>query len=321
MAAAMTIQSARDLRLPEDVARVVDFLRPKPSPFPLSRIGGSADGAYLVPECLDGVVACFSPGTANRKDFEDELLERYGIRSHMMDFSSDVEKFMTPLIEGQQTFEKLWLDPKREENSMSLEDWVHAKEPSEGADLILQMDIEGAEYANLLSTSRETLNRFRVMVVELHGLHGLLVSEGLADVMVPLVEHLDSLFVVIHAHPNNCCPAPRFPGSRIRIPQVLEITMVRRTEFEECDESERFAPVIPHPQDLAKNVADNPHVELGFGWSDTPRTAALISQEFRAWRFDIHRIGLLKSSVDFFYRRLPGKVQTLLSRLRIGSVS
>ena len=35
---------------------------------------------------------------------------------------------------------------------------------------ILQIDIEGAEYRNLLITDSITLNRFRIIVIELHGL-------------------------------------------------------------------------------------------------------------------------------------------------------
>lgn len=43
----------------------VFVMRPKPSPVPLVRIGGDWDGAYLVPDDLAGVAACFSPGVNN----------------------------------------------------------------------------------------------------------------------------------------------------------------------------------------------------------------------------------------------------------------
>jgi len=33
---------------------VVEFLKPKPCPVPLVRIGGNRDGAYLVPDDLAG---------------------------------------------------------------------------------------------------------------------------------------------------------------------------------------------------------------------------------------------------------------------------
>ena len=48
-------------------------MKPKASPFGLIRIGGNSDGAYLVPDDLQGISCCFSPGVSDRKSFEDEL--------------------------------------------------------------------------------------------------------------------------------------------------------------------------------------------------------------------------------------------------------
>lgn len=76
------------------------LLRPRPCPARLIRIGGALDGAYLVPDDLDGIEACFSPGVSNRKDFEDELTKTYSIKCHMCDFSSSLHRFKTPLIDG-----------------------------------------------------------------------------------------------------------------------------------------------------------------------------------------------------------------------------
>ena len=71
-----------------EVVEVFEFLKPKASKTPLIRIGGDADGSYLVPDDLDGIAACFSPGVNRIKYFEDFLADRYGIQSHMCDFSA-----------------------------------------------------------------------------------------------------------------------------------------------------------------------------------------------------------------------------------------
>ena len=184
---------------PEDVLRI---MQPKPMPFPLMRIGGVQDGAYLVPDDLTGIVACFSPGVANRKDFEDELVARFGIRSHLCDYSSDENSFATPLKPGMQTFRKQWLDIDGCENCVSLEAWVAELEPSSG-DLLLQMDIEGAEYRNLCNCSPGLLARFRVILLELHGLEMVNDPTRLKEVLAPLLLLLDQQFVCVHAHPNN----------------------------------------------------------------------------------------------------------------------
>jgi hypothetical protein len=149
-----------------DVVDSVSFLKPKPSPFSLVRIGKNEDGAYLVPDDLDGVTACFSPGVNNFKDFEDHLVRDFGIRCHMCDFSSDINNFKTPLVDGMQTFQKKWLDVDGSKDSLSLEEWVEELEPNNEQDLILQMDIEGAELA-ILKNSFEEVARFDFVGIEI----------------------------------------------------------------------------------------------------------------------------------------------------------
>ena len=103
----------------------VTLLKPYISPYKLIRIGGNRDGSYLVPNDLKNIKACFSPGVANVKDFEDELAEKYKIKSYMCDFSSDLKNFKTGLIDNMQFFEKKWLDITNEENTISLDKWVN----------------------------------------------------------------------------------------------------------------------------------------------------------------------------------------------------
>jgi len=243
----------------------IEILRPKSSPATLIRIGGNKDGAYLLPDDLKGIKACFSPGVSNRKDFEDELLDKYGIVTHMSDFSSDIEKFKTPLKPGQ-TFKKKWLDVNGSENSISLEDWVQEMEPEETNDLILQMDIEGAEYRNLLSTPEAVLRRFRILIIELHRLN---VCQRPADFnkeLGPLLEHIDKHFLCVHAHPNNCCGDFQLPGSNLNLPRVHELTFLRRDRWNDVAEEDYYQPMLPHPLDIPLNVSHKEPVVLNEHW-------------------------------------------------------
>ena len=45
-----------------EIVEVFQLLKPKASKTPLIRIGGDGDGSYLVPDDLEGITACFSPG-------------------------------------------------------------------------------------------------------------------------------------------------------------------------------------------------------------------------------------------------------------------
>jgi len=252
-------------------------MRPKPSPVPLVRIGGDQDGAYLVPDDLEGVAACFSPGVNNWKTFEDELVHSHGIVCHMCDHSSDVDAFATPLIDGRQTFLKKWLDVNGTADSIALADWVAMRAPG-AADLLLQMDIEGAEYRNLLGTPDEVLRRFRIVVLELHGLEVALDEVRFEEQLAPLLRKLDRHFICVHAHPNNCCGEVLLPGTELNLPRVIELTFLRRDRFSPTAQPVGPAPVLPHPLDIRRNVDTCPPLFLNQAWSDAPAEASRIKR-------------------------------------------
>lgn len=249
---------------------VISVMKPQPSPYELIRIGGDKDGSYLVPDALEGIEACFSPGVNNFKHFEDYLSNTYGIKSHMCDYSSDVEKLATPLIASMQTFEKLWLEPRTSEDSISLHDWVNKRAPGDG-DLLLQIDIEGAEYRNIIECDEKTLSRFKVIVIELHEMNDLLDEDVVREVFYPFFQKLNNIFTCIHAHPNNCCGDLALPNRGIRIPRVLELTLLRNDFFDLGLET--IAPVIPHPLDVGRNAKFKPPLFLDEEWINGPRVA------------------------------------------------
>jgi hypothetical protein len=250
--------------LPE-MLEVFELLKPKPCSHHLIRIGDNCDGSYLVPDDLAGIAACFSPGVNNFKHFEDTLVETYGIDCHMCDYSSDVQNFRTPLKEGRQTFRKKWLDVATGGDNISLDDWISEEAPS--GDLLLQIDIEGAEFRNILSVSDAALSRFRVIVLEVHALSYMMNAPILRGVIAPFFRKLAKFFAVAHAHPNNCCGDFAIPGTSIRIPHVLELTYIRKDRLA----SQGRAPLVPHPLDVSRNVPRNPPLFLGEEWLENGR--------------------------------------------------
>jgi len=246
----------------ENIARL---LLPQPCPFKLVRIGGDRDGAYLVPDDLTGIDACFSPGVNNLKSFEDELTNQYNIKCHMCDFSSDLDQFRTPIVHGMQTFKKKWLDTDGSLDSISLRDWINEFSPDASKDLILQIDIEGAEYRNLLGADDRTLKRFRVIVIELHGLGVLCNPELISKEVGPLLLKLHETHACVHAHPNNCCGDFIDPENGLNIANVLEITYLRRDRFQ-GNRHQYIQPQLPHPLDIRFNVSTNPPIHLNENW-------------------------------------------------------
>jgi FkbM family methyltransferase len=252
-------------QLGSEERQLIEVLRPKPSPVPLIRIGGRADGAYLLPNDLEGIKACYSPGVNNRKDFEDELLDVFGIDSHMCDHSSDPSQFKTALKPGQ-TFKKKWLDIDGSQDSISLTEWVQELSPDPRQDLILQMDIEGAEYRNILNTSDDVLSQFRIIVLELHGLVACNCANTFMRDIGQLLAKLDKQFMCVHAHPNNCSNEFEVIGSNLNLSNILEVTFLRRDRWKGVESTDCYAPMLPHPEDITFNSADEPPIFLNEHW-------------------------------------------------------
>ena len=79
----------------EDLKELIHSLQPEICGRELIRVGGDADGGYLLPDDLDGIEYCFSPGVSSIADFENQLADR-GIRSFMADYSVKEPPLMRP---------------------------------------------------------------------------------------------------------------------------------------------------------------------------------------------------------------------------------
>lgn len=204
------------------VREALSLLTPWDSGFPLIRVGCEGDGGYLVPDALDGIGALFSPGVSETWDFEKWVADHYGIRSFMVDGSVDAPDGLTDL----QQFRRMWLGARSHDDVVSLEDWVAQSEVFEKSDLLLQMDIEGSEFGALAAAPLSTLKRFRIAVIEYHGLDWISVAPVLRQRILPALRKMAVDFEVVHVHPNNCCGVQMIYG--VPVPKVLEVTYLRR---------------------------------------------------------------------------------------------
>ncbi len=241
----------------EDVRYALDWLRPVACAHPLIRIGGDRDGAYLIPDDLAGIQACFSPGTDNKTSFETELALSFAIPSLMCDGS--VERQQLQLVEGMHHFQKRWLKDYDDPTTSSLDRWVGDSPYGRTGDLLLQIDIEGGEYAALMYASHSVLERFRIIAMELHGLERLDDLRFLNLQFVPLMQKLAASFDLVHLHANNCLAAVDHYGHRV--PPILELTWLRKDRNREAT----HPPQLPHPLDVV-NVNHRPLVPLQPIW-------------------------------------------------------
>ena len=230
-------KSVSDVTDIKDLERFIEKLRPKPVGKKLIRIGGEGDGGYLLPNDLSGIDTCFSPGVDETSTFEEELADSYDIRTFMVDYS--VEK---PAIENRLFhFDKKFLGNKNDKKFIRLEDWVTANS-KESSDLLLQMDIEGAEYEVIIDTPREIFKKFRIMAIEFHFLD-IIFNKNAFKLVEAVFDKLSNDFTVVHIHPNNSRPI--INKGPIGIPELLEFTFLRNDRVLESDEKLNF----PHALD------------------------------------------------------------------------
>jgi hypothetical protein len=236
-----------------DVLDLIRKLRPQNCGRPLIRLGGDGDGGYLLPDDLEGIQYCFSPGVGATMDFENDLAT-FNIKSFLADPSID----SLPVQKPEFTFDRKFLSANDSEISFTLKSWKDKYLQDYSRDLLLQMDIEGYEYEVILSTPIEVLSTFRIMVIEFHYVHKMF------DPLIYILynscfERILQHFHVAHIHPNNCCGSVR--KGPIEVPRVLEFTFYNRNRARSATNEREF----PHHLDR-NNVGANKPLRLPKCW-------------------------------------------------------
>ncbi|TPQ27239.1 hypothetical protein C2U70_30895 [Bradyrhizobium guangdongense] len=235
------------------VGRLLAKLHPVNTEHPLIRLGSRGDGGYLIPDDLDGIVACFSPGVDDRASFETNFIQR-GIPCYLADASVS----SAPIDGDMVHFTRKFLGVVNNDTTITLDDWVSSNKPENDGDLILQMDIEGAEWPVLLNASRPTLQRFRMIVIELHDLERVMDKHAF-NIIEATFDRLLQDFYIVHNHPNNYGRSVRC-GSLV-IPRALEMTLIRKDRVK----STSYAKTFPHPLD-ERNDRNSPDLPLPAQW-------------------------------------------------------
>lgn len=234
--------------------KLAQKIRPINTNIELLRIGADEDGGYLIPNDLDGISSCYSPGVDQIASFETGLL-KYGIPSHLADYSVDAP----PKGTSAASFIKKFIGANNIENFISLEKWIEdTGGNSIEKDLLLQMDIEGAEYESILSTPNSVLNRFRIIAIEFHNIETWAQSHFLSLVEATF-EKLLSQFYVVHSHPNNAMGIVDLNG--FLAPRLIEITFLRKDRVNSTDGYAK----LPHKADRP-NLLDRPDISFPNDW-------------------------------------------------------
>ncbi len=229
-------------------------IKPVITEIDLIRIGAEEDGGYLIPNDLEGIETCFSPGVDKIASFEAGLL-KYGIGSHLADFSVDGVPEGVPVA----TFIKKYIGANNNDKFISMESWINGiPDLDKNKDLILQMDIEGGEYETILSMPVDILRRFRIAVIEFHNIETWSQSHYLS-IVEAVFEKIQNIFHVVHSHPNNAMGIVDMNG--FLAPRVFEMTLLRK---DRAVSSGKFSK-LPNNLDR-KNLKDREEISFPADW-------------------------------------------------------
>jgi hypothetical protein len=214
------------------IREALGLLRPVdlPTGVNLIRVGPPCDGGYVIPNCLNSIEKCLSPGVGPSCEFEKNLYEAYGVKSHLLDGS-------VPLVCGEfvEKHTMTMLSAVTNASQVSFNDWCLQCDMVSGRDYLLQMDIEGSEYESILSLDCKYLRCFRIIVIELHCLDHM-ASSVFYSVFLSFLRKLLENHRVVHLHPNTSASVEYVNG--VPLDRTLELTLLRNDYL-----SERPAPL------------------------------------------------------------------------------
>ena len=210
----------------------------RPYDFPGSeriRLGPEYDGGYvLLDESLKDVEVVYSYGVETNSDFELRFCESYNAIARLYDHT--VEE--APLKRDFFYFNKEGVGPEKTSNCNTI--GSHIKENGDdGKQLLLKMDVEGAEWDALLQTPDSVLKLFNQIAIEVHGL-GTELSRVQIYKKIKVFQKINNLFYLFHVHANNYSPLHYIDG--FKVPDVMELTFINKKYFNHAEYSSTIFP-------------------------------------------------------------------------------
>lgn len=219
-----------------DVCDALALLRPYDIDIPKIRFGSAGDGGYIFANATLPSQPLLSFGVAGNCDLEYEFAER-GHKVVMFD----------PSVEGPPkqhenfTFHKIGLGGKDDPETgyVSLASALDMAGFRGRNDVILKMDIEGAEFDAFSSTDRQVLLHFDQIALEVHWLSKLIDSDFRRQ-FVDSFNNINAMFTLFHVHANNCAPLLVIGGAKFVdqhhvvggavVAQALELSYIRSSK-------------------------------------------------------------------------------------------
>lgn len=216
----------------------------------LIRIGSrEGDGGYVMVDDFDGTMRAYSCGIGNDVSWDMDIANK-----EMSVFMYDHTIDHLPKVHNCFHFYRLGIGEGSD--CLPLEEILKNNGDLDNRNLILKMDIEGAEWEVLTALSSKLLNHFKQIALELHDICKVEYQEKILNVL----QKIKTTHQAVWIHGNNANNAEMAEG--ILIPNVIEVTYARRDSYKFNDAECKF----PMSLDLP-NLRYKADFELG-NWGE-----------------------------------------------------
>ncbi len=187
----------------------------------LVRIGSANDGAYIMIDDFNDGMKAYSFGIGRNVSWDEVMAER-GMEVYMYDPTID----KLPKENKRFHFYRQGITGRGYDGIYSdIKTILTQHNDLENKNLVLKMDVEGAEWDFILNIDSEILDNFIQITFELHGLLCL----GMEVKILSALRKLDKTHAVVWMHANNNGSAEW--ESNMLVPNLLEITYVNRRQY------------------------------------------------------------------------------------------
>jgi hypothetical protein len=223
-----------------EVLRTLSILHPYNVTCGKVRIGGPNDGGYVMANDFSSNRVCYSIGVGPQVIWDVEMAAR---GMHIYQYDHTVEGL--PSAHPNFHFNRIGIaadlaDPQL----VTLEQMIEHNEHGAEKNMLLKIDVEGAEWDVLDQMSSNVLAKFDQIVVEYHALEFLNRDSFRmrADRVFRNVAHTHHC---IHIHGNNY--ASFGIVHNIPVPNVIEVTYALKSRFTFCDSTDVFPTHLDDP--------------------------------------------------------------------------
>jgi hypothetical protein len=221
----ISIDTPTDSQVAFDRAgNIMKLLRPSFTSVELCRLGRENDGGYIGHDDFNSNDFLISCGVFDDTSFEEDVCPKIS-GAFIIDYSID----SLPSEINNAIFLKNKISGSSFADTTRFMKIVRESNKRMPKDKILKMDIEGWEWDVLANTNSDTLNEFRQIFLEIHGLSKILNNEAYEIIIIAL-NNIKKTHFISFVNANNYSKALTI-GNHL-VPEVMELTLFRKNSFD-----------------------------------------------------------------------------------------